>query len=307
MIDPQGVGTSRREWLGAASAAIVSACTVGRVARASAQMGKVVVGAHPWVYAAPLPKYDVTPILDQVFADMAHAGMDGIELMHNVLIGHDDCVPRIRALVEKHRLPVIGTSYGAAMWDRSQHATILAESREMLGRLEKLGGKTLGTSVGPAPKSKTPEQLDAQAEVVKALMTMAADHGVVLNLHNHTYEVVDGMHDLRGTLERVPGVKLGPDLNWLVRGGVDPPAFIREFGNRVVFMHLRDQKADGKWSEAMGEGVMDYPAVRKALEDVHFSGHAMIELAHERGFTPTRPLRESLAMSRAFVKRTLGF
>lgn len=307
MIDPRGVGTSRREWLGAASAAIVSACTVGRVARASAQMGKVVVGAHPWVYAAPLPKYDVTPILDQVFADMAHAGMDGIELMHNVLIGHDDCVPRIRALVEKHRLPVIGTSYGAAMWDRSQHATILAESREMLGRLEKLGGKTLGTSVGPAPKSKTPEQLDAQAEVVKALMTMAADHGVVLNLHNHTYEVVDGMHDLRGTLERVPGVKLGPDLNWLVRGGVDPPAFIREFGNRVVFMHLRDQKADGKWSEAMGEGVMDYPAVRKALEDVHFSGHAMIELAHERGFAPTRPLRESLAMSRAFVKRTLGF
>ena len=36
-------------------------------------------------------------------------------------------------------------------------------------------------------------------------------------------------------------------------------------------------------------------------------GHAMIELAHEAGFKPTRPLRESLKMSREYVKSTLGF
>jgi len=27
---------------------------------------------------------------------------------------------------------------------------------------------------------------------------------VVLNLHNHTYEVADGEHDLNGTLARLP-------------------------------------------------------------------------------------------------------
>jgi len=129
----------------------------------------------------------------------------------------------------------------------------------------------------------------------------------VLNLHNHTYEVENGLHDLKGTLARIPGVKLGPDLNWLVRGGVDPDAFIREYGAQIVFLHLRDQKKDGRWSEALGEGDMDYAAIARALRDVGFTGCAVIELAHERDFKPTRPLRESLKLSREFVRNVLGY
>ena len=48
-------------------------------------------------------------------------------------------------------------------------------------------------------------------------------------------------------------------------------------------------------------------AIGKALHDIQFSGHAVIELAHESSFHPTRPLRESLKMSREFVSKTLGF
>ncbi|MDY0170231.1 MAG: hypothetical protein RBS80_27050 [Thermoguttaceae bacterium] len=86
------------------------------------------------------------------------------------------------------------------------------------------------------------------------LIQMAADGEIVLNLHNHTYEVVNNLHDLRGTLQRIPDVKLGPDLNWLVRGGVDPVWFLDTYGKQVVFLHLRDQHADGRWSEALGSG-----------------------------------------------------
>ena len=93
--------------------------------------------------------------------------------------------------------------------------------------------------------------------MLRKIIALGKAHGVVLNLHNHTYEVADNLYDLKGTLERIPDVKLGPDFNWLVRGGVDPAAFIRRFGKQIVFMHLRDQKADGRWSEAMGEGVTD--------------------------------------------------
>jgi sugar phosphate isomerase/epimerase len=96
-------------------------------------------------------------------------------------------------------------------------------------------------------------------------------------------------------------------LNWLIRGGVDPVELIREYGDRIVFLHLRDQKADGTWSEAMGEGSTDFVAIGKALHDVHFAGHAVIELAHESSFRPTRPIRESLKMSREFVRQTLGY
>ena len=298
---------TRRHFLGSSLAllAVGSASQLG-AQQPPSRSKKVIVAAHPWVYAATQPKYDITPILPRIFADMEYAGLDGIELMHTALRPHD-AVERIAELAHKHRLPVIGTSFGGAMWDRRQHQAILDEAELVIGRLAKLGGKTLGTSMGAAPKRKTPEQLDAQAELLRKIMAIGQAHGVTLNLHNHTYEVVDNLHDLGGTLARIPEVKLGPDLNWLVRGRVDPATFIRKYGKQIVFLHLRDQKADGRWSEAMGEGDMDHAAIAKALGEIGFAGHAVIELAHEGNFKPTRPLRESLKISREFVRRVLGY
>ena len=96
-----------------------------------------------------MPNYDITPALDQIFADMKYAGMEAIELMHTALLP-DDAVQRIGQLSQQHQLPVLGTSYGADMWDRQQHNKILEGAEIIITRLAKLGGRTLGTSVGAA-------------------------------------------------------------------------------------------------------------------------------------------------------------
>ncbi|MHB8898132.1 MAG: sugar phosphate isomerase/epimerase family protein [Thermoguttaceae bacterium] len=299
---------SRRDFLRQGLAATLAAerLLVSAASAGEAPPRNIVVGAHPWVYAATQPQYDITPILDSIFGDMKYAGIDGIELMHTAL-QPDDAVERIGTLVEKHALPVLGTSYGAAMWDRGQHASIFQDAEKVIGRLARLGGKTFGTSVGQAGHKKTDDELDAQAELLKRIIAVAESHGVVVNLHNHKYEVENELHDLRGTLARIPQVKLGPDLDWLVQAGVDPVKFLLDFGDRIVFLHLRDQKKDKTWVEAMGEGDMDYGAVRDALQKIHFQGHAVIELAHPRDLKLTRPLRESLKLSRQYVRKTLGF
>ena len=304
----------RREFLGSTAKGLLTAATgaaLGQVCRAEEKAGpvnkkKIIVGGHPWVYAATQPNYDIYPILDRIFADMSYAGLDGIELMHTALRPADS-VETIRELSKKHSLRDIGTSFGGDMWNREQHEAIFADARTVVGHLAEVGGWTFGVSVGKAPRPKTPAQLDAQAELLRGIIALCQSRGVVLNLHNHTYEVENDLHDLKGTLARIPDVKLGPDLNWLVRGGGDPVSFIKTYGSQIVFLHLRDQKADGKWSEAMGEGNTDYVAIGKALQAAKFSGDVVIELAHEGKFKPTRPLRDSLKMSRAYVKQTLGF
>jgi len=267
---------------------------------------RVLTGAHPWVYAAKQPEYDIYPILDTIFSDMSWAGLDGIELMHTAL-RPDDAVERITELSEQHALPVIGTSFGGAMWNRDEHRAVLNDAELVIPRLAAVGGRTLGVSVGSAGGRKTAAQFDAQAELLRRIIAVCEANGVVLNLHNHTYEVENELHDLLGTLDRIPDVKLGPDLNWLVRAGVDPTDFIRRFGAQIVFLHLRDQATDGTWSEALGEGDMDYASIGAALRGVGFAGDAVVELAYERAFEPTRPLRESLGISREYVRNTLGF
>jgi sugar phosphate isomerase/epimerase len=149
--------------------------------------------------------------------------------------------------------------------------------------------------------------LDAQANILKQIFLICNDNGVEANLHNHTYEIENGMHDLKGTLARIPEIKLGPDLNWLIRGGVDPVDFIKLYGSKIVYLHIRDQYADGKWTEYLGQGVTDFNAIAKALREQKFDGDVAIELAFESGFTPTKPLKEDWKLSREFVKKTFGW
>ena len=307
-VQPHASPVDRRRFLQATAAALASAGWIGpaRAGDAKSPPAKILVGAHPWVYAATQPKYDIYPILDSIFADMRYAGLDGIELMHTALYP-EGAVARIKALSAEHQLPVIGTSYGAAMWDSQQTSAVLKDAELVIDRLAQVGGRTLGISVGDPGRKKTPGEFDCQAEVLRKIRAIGQTRGVVANLHNHTYEVRDDQHDLRGTLERLPDFPLGPDLNWLVRGGVDPVAFIRQHQRQIVFLHLRDQLSAGRWSEALGEGDMDYAAIAAALREVGFSGDAIIELAHERDFQPTRPLRESLKQSRQFVRQVCGW
>ncbi len=265
------------------------------------------ISAHMWVYASTYPPpFDGTPELERAFRDLYLAGYDGIELME-VILRHDDSVERLNRLMKQYDLPVTGCSYGAALWDASQHAEQLADVGLVVGRLRQINGKTLGISVGDAKRIKTAPELDAQAEILKKIVVICDSAGIVANLHNHTYEVENGMHDLKGTLARIPEMKLGPDLNWLVRAGVNPVSFIETYGHQIVYLHIRDQYHDGQWTEYVGQGVTDFPAIAAALRSVDFRGSAAIELAFPAHYVPKMQLSEDWRRSRDYVKRVFGW
>ncbi|MEJ7676681.1 MAG: sugar phosphate isomerase/epimerase family protein [Segetibacter sp.] len=261
--------------------------------------------AHCWVYASRYPPdWDCTPILHDVFSDLKYAGFQGVELME-IILRHDDAVSRLRELSQQYSLPVTGTSYNANMWKKDEHQKILEDIELVVGRLHAAGGTMLGITVGDAKHIKTEDELDAQAELLKKIIAICNKNQVEPNLHNHTFEVTNGLHDLKGTLARIPDFKLGPDLNWLVRGGVDPVWFIKTYGHQMVYMHIRDQKADGKWTEAVGEGVTDFPAISKALKEINYKGRAAVELAFDA--PPTRAVKEDWKQSREYVRKVFGW
>jgi sugar phosphate isomerase/epimerase len=244
--------------------------------------------------------------LETAFSDLHLAGYDGIELME-VILRHEDAVEHLKRLQDQYQLPVTGSSYGAPLWNRAKHDEILDDVTLVVRRLAELKSETLGISVGDANHVKTDTELDAQAETLKRIVAICEDSGIVANLHNHTYEVENGMHDLKGTLARIPDIKLGPDLNWLVRAGVDPVSFIKSYGRQIVYLHIRDQYQDGAWTEYVGEGVTDFHSIAAALRSVNFKGRAAIELAFPEHYVPVYPLAEDWKRSRDYVKHVFGW
>jgi sugar phosphate isomerase/epimerase len=270
---------------------------------------RIPVFAHLWVYASAFPPHwDSTPVLETVFADLSYAGINGVELME-INLKAENAVSRLNGLIAKYNLPVAGTSYGAVkpMYDKNNHVEVLNDFTTIADNLKMVNGQNIGISVGDAKREKTERELDAQAEILLKMLAICKQRDLRPNLHNHTYEIANGMHDLKGTLKRIPDVKLGPDLNWLIRGGVDPVDFINTYGKQMVYMHIRDQYADGTWTEYVGQGTTDFAAISKALVKQNFRGQAAIELAFPAQFKPVNPLKEDWKKSRKFVHQTFGW
>lgn len=291
------------------SMGVLGAAALGfpTISLAAEKRKKLLVSGHVWIYASTQPGYDVSNILPQIFSDMKYAGLDGVETMEHPL-RNDATTKIIGELIEEYQLPLLGSSYGAQMWDKTKRNEIIDDVENIMGNMAKVKARTFGVSVGhPPDRQKTGDELDAQAELLKELILIGNKNGVVLNLHNHTYEVENNFYDLKGTLKRIPDIKLGPDLNWLLRAGVDPIYFLNKFKRNIVFMHLRDQLKNGKWPESLGEGDVDFKEIGNTLESIDFAGDLVIELAHEGDFTPTRPIKESLKMSREYMQKIMGY
>jgi len=262
-------------------------------------------GIHCWVWASKLPDYDPYPAIDAIFSDCATAGANGIELMHRIFLSHDDGAARVREAARKHSIPCWGSSFSANMFDAAQKDQTLKDALRLCQGLQSVNAKVLGLSVGDARRRKTDAEFDTQTACLSEIFRIARDHGIEPNLHNHTYEVRDNEHDLAGTLARLPDAKLGPDFNWVLRGGVDPVDFIRRHGSRIVYAHLRNQDASGRWTEDLATGAMDYAAIARALAESKAPLRRMsVELAFERDFTPTRPIRDSIRLSLAHAAKS---
>ena len=288
---------------------VLGAATFGfpTMVLAAEKKKKLLIGAHVWIYASTQPGYDVSNILPQIFSDMKYAGIDGVETMEHTL-RKDATTKIIGELIEEYQLPLLGSSYGAQMWDKTKQSEILDDVENIMGNMAKVKARTFGVSVGhPSGRQKTENEFDAQAELLQKLLVIGKKNGVVLNLHNHTYEVENNFYDLKGTLKRIPDIKLGPDLNWLLRAEVDPIYFLKEYAKNIIFIHLRDQLKNGKWPESLGEGDVDFTEIGNTLESIDFAGDLVIELAHEGNFVPTRPIKESLKMSREYMRKIMGY
>jgi len=106
------------------------------------------------------------------------------------------------------------------------------------------------------------------ADKMKRLAPAAEEAGVVfgvestLNADQHM-RLLDEINS--------PAVKVYYDVGNMTHRGYDVPAEIRQLGDRICEVHIKDRK------DLYGRGEVDFPAVKKALDDIGYRDWLVME------------------------------
>lgn len=109
-------------------------------------------------------------------------------------------------------------------------------------------------------------------ELLNSSGKLCQDYGLQLAYHNHDFEfnrLVAGSRPINILLNEVDPdlVKFELDFYWVTRAGIDYKDFLKQHSGRFPLWHVKDMDdtAD-KFFAAVGEGVIDWPAVFRREE-----------------------------------------
>lgn len=142
------------------------------------------------------------------------------------------------------------------------------KKNEILDTLAALGKpRLLCTQIGPKDVVDL-DTIKALCDRLNEGYEVAKANGLSFGIHNHWWEFgkLNGRlaHDyMLDMLD--PGIFLEIDTYWVKVGGADPVEVIKKLGTRVPLLHIKDGPGTREAAmTAVGEGIMDIPAVIKA-------------------------------------------
>ena len=171
-----------------------------------------------------------------------------------------------------------GPSWTRGLKASSSHVSLAALRERPDAVIE--AGRALGVDQLFMP-AVPPEQRDMAAAGWRALgrelgeMSERLRAQIELGYHNHDWELKrkDGAGTaLELIFEAAEGSPLTwqADVAWLVRGGVEPKAWLNRYRSRLTSAHVKDLAPEGQnpdedgWAD-VGSGVLDWPVLWRAL------------------------------------------
>jgi inosose dehydratase len=241
-------------------------------------------------------------ILDEVVA----AGFPAIEtdLTH---CATPEGARQLRSLLDERGLALTSLYSGGCYYDPERARQSLDALLPLAERAPAIGCPAICMNPDVKRERKTDDELRTQAEWLNRVGEALRERGLELWLHNHDPEMRDNGRELRSNLDHTDPALVGfcADVHWIYRGGGDVMAYLDQYGPRLGSLHLRNS-TNGIWSESLGDGDLDYRAIASKLAALKFDGPLIVELAIETGTPQTRPLVESMRISREYLRAIFG-
>ncbi|MEA3403222.1 MAG: sugar phosphate isomerase/epimerase family protein [Armatimonadota bacterium] len=226
------------------------------------------------------------PGMADLFPQVAEIGFDGVELdiradYENEAVLSARERAEIKRLSEETGVEVPSLCVGA-LWRYSPAAsddTLLDTARHLLTAsiqaAADLGAEWILVPVTPAEEEISHAECTARwIREMAAIGPVAQEAGVILCLENVGRGCGKSAEELRTLAEGADSSAVATyyDIGNATAFGNDPVAEIRDLGDLIGVVHVKDREAD-----LLGEGIVDIPACLEALREIGYDGWLILE------------------------------
>jgi len=265
------------------------------------------IGNAPCSWGVEFPNDPRNPSWQSVLKDCAAAGYKGIELGPVGFMPEDPAV--LGEALAEHDLELIGGVVFRAYHDPAQWDDVLDGTHRTCKALVAHGAKHLvlidSISERRAPtagRAAEAEQMDKaewtafRDRLAESARIGTEEYGLTVGIHAHAAGFMDFEPELERLLNEVDEkiLKICFDTGHHSYAGFDPVAFMKRYIDRISYMHFKDIDPKVKaevianrtgFYDACGQGIfcnlgdgdVDFPAVRQLLLDSGFEGWCTVE------------------------------
>lgn len=222
--------------------------------------------------------YRANGSMQQAFMDIAAAGYAGIEMFDGNLVPYADRTQELRDLLQRAGLELVSVYTGGNfIYDE-----ILPEELHRIRRAAELaaavGAQRLVVGGGARRAAGTQDaDYERLASALDRVTDIAEEHGLTASYHPHLTTIVESPDELARLL---PRTRIGfcPDTAHLAAGGGDPAELIRRYPDRIRHVHLKDLRSDPFGWLPLGQGVLDFADILRALRETGYDSWLIVEL-----------------------------
>ena len=292
--------TSRRRFLGGLGAAAGALWAAGPTApgqgagqdKEKKPMLHLATNQYPWSTFFRRDGRDFEKDLDAGLGEVAAAELDGFE----PIVTSAQQVDQLAPLLKKHSLAMRSLYVNTTLHDRKEAEASIEHVLAVAAKAKPLGTRIIVTNPNPlrwgGAECKDDVQLEMQADALGRLGQKLAATGLTLAYHYHEPELRCAAREFHHMMVATDpkAVSLCLDAHWTFRGSGNSAVAVYDaaklYGPRIAELHLR-QSAKGTWTEAFGDGDIDYPRLAKQLAALAVRPHIVLEQAVEQGTPKT--------------------
>jgi len=265
------------------------------------------IGNAPCSWGVEFPNDPRNPAWRTVLKQCADAGYTGIELGPVGFMPEDPAI--LAEALDEHGLELIGgvvfrAFHDPAQWDDVMDGAIrtckalVAHGAEHLVLIDSISPRRAPTA-GRAVEAEQmdPAEWSAFRDRIATVARLGAEeYGLTVGIHAHAAGFIDFEPELERLLEEVDEsiLKICFDTGHHSYAGFDPVSFMQRHIDRISYMHFKDIDPKVKaeaianrtgFYEACGQGIfcnlgqgdVDFPAVRQILLEHGFEGWCTVE------------------------------